>query len=137
MKSILNKIGQALLLVPMVALGLSFAAPLAGAATCQSGDMSINCGANAAQGDGQPSSLFGDGRDEGLFKQIVNIMLFLIGAVAVIMLIIGGVRYVISGGKQEDVTAAKNTIMYAIIGIIVALLAFAIVNFVVGRLAVQ
>ena len=134
MKSLLNKIGQALLLVPAVALGLSFASPVVQAADCNPGDMSIGCGANSAQGTGQPSSLFGDGRDQGLFKTIVNIMLFLIGAVAVIMLIIGGVRYVISGGKQEDVTAAKNTIMYAIIGIIVALLAFAVVNFVIDGL---
>jgi len=51
------------------------------------------------------------------------------------MLIIGGIRYVISGGDQNQVTGAKNTIMYAIVGIVVAFLAFAAVNFVVTKLA--
>jgi multisubunit Na+/H+ antiporter MnhB subunit len=60
------------------------------------------------------------------------VLLFLIGAVSVIMLIIGGIRYTISQGDSSAVTSAKNTILYAIIGIIVALLAYAIVNFVLG-----
>ena len=47
------------------------------------------------------------------------------------MLIIGGIRYVISGGDSKKVTDAKNTIMYAIIGLIIAILAYAIVNFVI------
>jgi multisubunit Na+/H+ antiporter MnhB subunit len=61
--------------------------------------------------------------------------LFLIGAISVIMLIIGGIRYTISGGDSGNVTAAKNTILYAIIGLVVAFLAFAIVNWVLGALA--
>jgi hypothetical protein len=56
--------------------------------------------------------------------------LFIIGAISVIMLIIGGIRYVVSGGDSSAVTSAKNTILYAIVGIIVALLAYALVNFV-------
>ena len=50
------------------------------------------------------------------------------------MLIIGGIRYVISGGNSAAVTAAKNTILYAIVGLIIALFAYAIVNFVIGSL---
>ena len=65
------------------------------------------------------------------FKDITNIILFIMGAVAVIMIIIGGFRYVTAGGDSGSVTAAKNTILYAVIGLIVALLAYAIVNFVV------
>lgn len=67
--------------------------------------------------------------------QIINILLFLIGAVAVIMIIIGGIRYVLSNGDSSQITGAKNTIMYAVIGLVVALLAYAIVNFVVGQFA--
>lgn len=134
MKRALRKISKMLLLVPVMVLGLSFVAPVAFAAECVPGELSIGCGANSAQGNGQPASLFGDGTEEGLFKKIVNIMLFIVGAVAVIMLIIGGIRYVTSNGAQDQVTSAKNTIMYAIIGIIVAILAFAIVNFVVEGL---
>ncbi|MCB9820287.1 hypothetical protein H6796_03250 [Candidatus Nomurabacteria bacterium] len=66
---------------------------------------------------------------------IVNVLLFIIGTLAVIMLIIGGIRYTTSNGNPEQIKAAKNTIMYAVIGLIVALLAFAIVNFVVNSLA--
>ena len=70
----------------------------------------------------------------GVFKIIVNVMLFIIGALSVIMLIYGGIRYTLSGGDSGSVTSAKNTIMYAIIGLIVAFLAFAIVNWVLGAL---
>ena len=47
------------------------------------------------------------------------------------MLIIGGVRYTVSQGDSAAVTSAKNTILYAIIGLIVAILAYAVVNFVI------
>lgn len=50
------------------------------------------------------------------------------------MLIIGGIRYVISGGDSKKVTDAKNTVLYAIIGLVIAFLAFAIVNFVITAL---
>ena len=50
------------------------------------------------------------------------------------MLIIGGIRYVVSGGDSKKVTDAKNTILYAIIGLIICFLAFAIVNFVIAAL---
>ena len=65
-------------------------------------------------------------------KTIVNVLLFLIGAIAVIMIIIGGIRYTTSNGDASQTKAAKDTILYAVIGIIVAILAYAIVNFVIG-----
>ena len=130
MKSVLKKISEGLLLVPALVLGLSFVAPVAFAA-CDTNNLSLGSGADCAQGSDQPGTLFGNGTDEGLFKKIVNIMLFIVGAVAVIMLIVGGIRYVTSGGAQDHVTAAKNTIMYAIIGIVVSVLAYAVVNFVI------
>ena len=69
-----------------------------------------------------------------LLGNIINIMLGIIGVAAVIMLIIGGFRYVFSQGNEKAVSGAKDTILYSIIGIVVALLAFAIVNFVLGQL---
>lgn len=75
-----------------------------------------------------------NGTLEGLFKTIVNILLFLIGAISVVMIIIGGIRYVVSGGDQSSVTGAKNTILYAVIGLLVSIMAYAIVNFVVSSL---
>ena len=101
------------------------------AADCDSGDLNLQSGIDCAQGEGTPTTLFGEG---SIFTTIVNVMLFIIGAISVIMLIIGGIRYTVSGGDSGAVTAAKNTIMYAIIGLVVAFLAFAIVNWVLGAI---
>lgn len=107
-----------------------FAAPLALAA--QSFDMSISDGANSARGTDQAADLFGA---TGIFTTITNVLLFVVGAISVIMVIIGGLRYILSGGNNANVTSAKNTVLYAIIGIVVALFAYAIVNFVLASFA--
>lgn len=88
-------------------------------------------GINHGKGDGVPTELFDFSGKGGIFSQIINIMLFLVGVLSVIMLIWGGLRYVISRGDSKAVEAAKNTILYAIVGLIVAIMAYAIVRFVV------
>jgi cytochrome bd-type quinol oxidase subunit 2 len=65
-----------------------------------------------------------------LIRTIVNILSIIVGVVAVIMIIIAGLRYVTSGGSDEAVKGAKNTILYAIIGLVVVALAQLIVHFV-------
>jgi len=90
---------------------------------------SIMEGVNAARGSNVPATLFGG---TGIITTIINTMLFIAGALSVIMIIFGGLRYVTSAGNSSNVTAAKNTVMYAIIGLIVAFLAYAAVNFVLG-----
>lgn len=92
-------------------------------------DMGLTDGANAAHGVQQPSDLFGQ---TGTFRTITNVLLYLVGAISVIMLIVGGLRYVISGGDSTAVQNAKNTILYAIVGIVVAILAYAVVDFVIN-----
>ena len=89
-------------------------------------------GVNCAQGAGTPTTLFGG--QGSIFTTVVNVLLFIIGAICVIMLIWGGIRYTTSAGNSSSVTAAKNTIMYAIIGLVIAFLAFAIVNWVLGAI---
>lgn len=64
-------------------------------------------------------------------RNIIDVVLFALGMVAVIMIIVGGFRYVLSAGDSSSITAAKNTILYAVIGLVVAILAYAIVHFVV------
>jgi hypothetical protein len=66
-------------------------------------------------------------------KTIVNILLFILGAIAVIVIVISGIRYATSGGDSSAVKGAKDTILYAVVGLIVAILAYAIVNFVLGQ----
>lgn len=69
-----------------------------------------------------------------LITNVINVLLFVAGAIAVVMIIVGGIRYITSNGDQANVKAAKDTILYSVVGLIVALLAFAIVNFVVTSL---
>lgn len=92
---------------------------------------SIQEGVNAAHGTNQPTDLFGT---TGVITYVTNILLFVVGILSVIMIIIGGLRYVVSGGNSTAITAAKNTILYAIVGLIIAFLAFALINFVLSSL---
>jgi hypothetical protein len=69
----------------------------------------------------------------GFVRTIVNILLTLLGSIAIIMIVIGGIRYTLSNGDTGAVTGAKNTILYAVIGLIVAIMAYAIVNFVIDN----
>lgn len=66
-----------------------------------------------------------------ILKTVINTLVFLVGIVAVIVMIIGGIMYAVSSGDAGTVTKAKNTIVYALVGLIVAFLAYAIVNWVV------
>jgi hypothetical protein len=65
---------------------------------------------------------------------IVNLLSAVVGIVAVIMIIVGGFRYITSGGNDTSVTSAKNTILYAIIGLVVVALAQLIVRFTLSKL---
>ncbi len=67
-----------------------------------------------------------------LLQTIVNTLLFLVGATSAIMLVVAGLRFVFSAGDQQQAASARNTILYSIIGIIVAVLAWGIVNYVLG-----
>ena len=68
-----------------------------------------------------------------LITTIVNIFSIIVGIVSVIMIIYGGFRYVTSGGDSGNVSNAKNTIIYAIIGLVVVALAQFIVQFVLDK----
>ena len=65
-------------------------------------------------------------------KMIINGVIFAVGMVAVVMIILGGVNYATSQGDPGKVKKGKDTIMYGIIGLVIAILAFAIINFVLG-----
>lgn len=67
------------------------------------------------------------------FQTIANTLIFIVGAVSVLMIIIGGLRYVLSGGDAAGIKSAKDTVMYSLIGVVVALLSYAMVSFIVGK----
>lgn len=135
MKKITKNAFGALLIGSFVAMA-AVVLPLAPSAyaDCSEGAAGgASAGVNCAYSEGVPTELFG--AEGSVFTTIVNVLLFIIGAISVIMLIIGGVRYTLSGGDSGNVTAAKNTILYAIIGLVVAFLAYAIVNWVLGSVS--
>ncbi|QQR51003.1 hypothetical protein IPF89_04510 [Candidatus Saccharibacteria bacterium] len=121
----MKKVVQATSIIALVVgIGLvvgstTFAADCTSAATC------IGTGANTAGGSGQNGDL------GGLIKTVVNTLLYVLGAAAVLMSVIGGIRYVTSQGDPAHIKSAKDTILYSVIGLIVAILAYALVNFVV------
>ena len=111
-------------------LTVGFGVALVTAPVSALGEGGAPAGINAARGDNTPSNLVNG--DSSIVRRAINIMLFGVGVLSVVMLIFGGFRYVISGGKKESVTNAKNTILYAIIGLLIAVFAYAIINFILG-----
>jgi hypothetical protein len=123
----MNKIKQLILTLGIVSgLGVIFVPSTVGAvnvfSACTSTSESSVC---EAQGD-----------SVGTYVHIItNTLLFILGAVSVVVIIVGGFQYATSSGDSSKVTSAKNTIMYAVIGLVVAILAYAIVNFVVSAIS--
>ena len=114
-------LGVASTLVPVSSAG---AIDVFSGAQCTGGTSSASKGGEkicGAQGDKLPD----------LIKNVINLLLFVVGIIAVIAIIIGGIRYTTSNGDSSQTKAAKDTILYAVIGLVVAIMAFAIVNFVV------
>ncbi|MBQ8991931.1 hypothetical protein IJ103_01925 [Candidatus Saccharibacteria bacterium] len=121
----------------IIRFGSGIITSIAAAFTLSAGKVmaiSVQEGAEAAKADIMPRELVGP---DGVFTKISNTLLLVIGVISVVMLIYGGFRYIISGGDNKKVTDAKNTILYAIIGLIIALLAYAIINFVIAAITGQ
>ncbi len=126
-----------------LAATLGLIAPMAVTVSAQANaniEDNLGCGANlnfsAPSGtDCEASATGGTAgeRVDSLVENVINIISLVVGVVAVIMIIIGGLRYVTSNGDSGQVGNAKNTIMYAVIGLVVVALAQVIVRFVVQR----
>lgn len=71
---------------------------------------------------------------KGFIGNIIKTMFFAVGVLAVIVIIFAGVTFVMSAGNSQTIQKAKTTIIYAVIGLIVSILSYAIVNFVVSSL---
>jgi hypothetical protein len=110
----------------------SAAVPRIQASTCQGSELAFPIGpvppdACAYHGDRPETKL------NALIATIVNLFSVLVGVIAVIMVIVGGFRYVTSGGDSGNVSSAKNTILYAIVGLVIVALAQFIVKFVLAK----
>jgi hypothetical protein len=94
----------------------------AGCAACEAG------GDTWTTGTGCDNANSGDLND--IIHTVINVMLFIVGILAVVMIIFSGIRYVTSAGDKGRVDSAKNTIIYSVVGLIVAIVAFALVQWV-------
>jgi len=94
----------------------------------------LNCGAELEFG-GTCTTQETDGTDgvNKIVNLVITIFSWLVGVVSVVMIIVGGFKYVTSGGESAGVTSAKNTILYAIVGLIIVAVAQIIVHFVLGN----
>ena len=72
----------------------------------------------------------GEGQVNGIIKTIVEVLLMAVGAISIIMIVIGGILFALSSGDAQKAAKARSTILYAVVGLIVSVFASAIVNFV-------
>ena len=75
----------------------------------------------------------GENQVNGIIKTIVEVLLTAVGAISIIMIVIGGIMFALSSGDAQKAAKARNTVLYAVVGLAVSLFASAIVNFVFNR----
>lgn len=117
-----------MLLVPFALPAAAVAQPDIQGNLCQGANLNVSEDCDVDDGEAAD-------RVNSLLEDVINIFSLVVGVVAVIMIIIGGLRYITSGGDTGNVSAAKNTILYAIIGLVIVALSQVIVRFVLGRVA--
>lgn len=88
---------------------------------------------NAVGGTDDCEDPAGSASLDSTIKNVINILSLVVAVVAVIMIIVGGVKYVASQGDSSGVSSAKNTVIYAVVGLVIVALAQVIVRFVAGR----
>ena len=93
----------------------------------------LKCGTTLSTENTECNVEEGTAKVNDLITTIVNIFSIIVGLISVVMIIYGGFRYVTSGGDSNNVSNAKNTIIYAIIGLVVVALAQFIVQFVLDK----
>lgn len=92
---------------------------------CSGSELDLSGGTNCKGGS--------SGSFNSLLHTVVNIFSTIVGVIAVIMIIVGGLKYITSGGDSQKVASAKNTLLFAIVGLIIVALAQIIVRFVLSK----
>lgn len=137
LKTFKNKL---IILIAALTLTAPAIIPLqASAATCTGNPIATNVGSGVDQATGaSPNTTCG--ATEGsltpgisaIAKKVVNIFSILVGIISIIMIIYAGFRYITSGGESGNVTNAKNTLIFAIVGLVIVVLAQLIVHYVLS-----
>jgi hypothetical protein len=137
MKNKIKTIALSLIaLVTVAAVPVAIATPAyADIGTCLSQGSGLNGDLNdiGSGCTGDPNADQGNKDLTNIITTVVNIISIIVGVVAVIMIIWGGLKYITSGGESGKITSAKNTIIYALIGLVVVALAQFIVRFVLSK----
>jgi cytochrome bd-type quinol oxidase subunit 2 len=133
-RNVRNKIAVLLsaatmLFVPLAVPALASASADIQGSLCGGASLTVNTGGNCS------STSTGTQKINSFITTIVNVFSVIVGVVAVIMIIVGGFRYITSGGDSNNISGAKNTIIYAIIGLIIVALAQFIVQFVLNKVS--
>ena len=134
MKNMFKKVMAGFVVVASMTLvmtGLGVLSSLPAQAACDpkkgmEGALQDDC----SRGPGQAKELDGN---QGVITTIINTMLFIVGLLAVIMIIYAGIRFVTAHGDEKQVESARQTIIYSVVGLIVAILAYALVNWVFSQ----
>jgi hypothetical protein len=123
------------LLIALVAMGLTVGIGIVAAdpALAASAKDEICAGVGAASGTGGCTTKSGEPTVDSIITSVVNILSLFVGILAIIMVIYSGFKYVTSGGDSGKISSAKNTLIYAIVGIVVAAVARPLVQFVLNR----
>ncbi len=100
----------------------------------------LGCGANLQFTDSPTTDCSGGNGDpqgtvNNIVKTVINIFSVVVGIIAVIFIIIGGIKYITSGGDSNNVSSAKNTILYAIVGLVIVALAQILVRYVLAKVS--
>jgi len=118
-----------------LALIVTLAVSVSQLALAETTKCAIQSGVNGAAGTAQDCSQTNNPPSDvqSVIGNIINVMSLLVGAVAVIMLIVGGFRFVTSAGNEQSIAASRKTIIYALVGIVIAATAQTIVHFVLNN----
>lgn len=128
----LNKILLSVLVAILAIIGIS--APVTSYADFSGSQSQICTGIGTVNGSGGCDNSGSQSTIDKIIAWVVNILTVIVGITAVIMIIVAGFRFVTSGGDSANVAGAKNTIIYAIVGLIVVALAQVIVHFVLTNI---
>lgn len=129
MKSLLKKIS---IYLSTLAIVLTATAPLPALAATKD-DVCDGLALTGTQGCDPAATAAAESNVEKIIQTVINLLSLAVGIIAVIFIIIGGLKYVTSSGDSNNVNSAKNTILYALIGLVIVVLAQVIVRFVLGQ----
>lgn len=132
MKQFLKNIALTLTMSAMMFGGLAVVAPASGSALFENSKNQA-CAGVALSTTSTTCDEKSETKVNDLIAKVLNILSFAVGVVAVVMIIIAGIKFATSGGDSNNVTSARNTMLYAIVGLVIVAIAQVIVKFVIHK----